>query len=383
VRDEGRVRRIMLGYAQRTGVSASDRSCVRYLWTDAFAVCNFLGLYEATGDAAARDLALALVDRVHRVLGRHRPDDPRRGWISGLSEAEGEAHPTRGGLRIGKPLAERAVGAPPDEATEWDRDGQYFHYLTRWMHALGRVAQVTGDEVHHRHACELAQAAYAGFLHRARDGRAFLCWKMSIDLSRPLVAASGQHDPLDGLVTYDRLQARSVRAPAPDLRREIGGLAKLCAGRAWDTDDALGIGGLLCDAVWLIQLVRDGVTTHGPPPDDLLAASRSGLETLLARGAFDGSAERRLAFRELGLSIGLRAVAGVAATSEPRAANAMQPRVAAQCEELARYLALADDLERFWLDPAHRRCRSWTEHMEINEVMLATSLDPAGYLGVG
>jgi hypothetical protein len=88
------------------------------------------------GEPHYGELALRLVDQVHHVLGRHRPEDPRTGWISGLPEAEGEAHPTRGGLRIGKPLPERSAEGPFDERLEWDRDGQYFHYLTKWMHAL-------------------------------------------------------------------------------------------------------------------------------------------------------------------------------------------------------------------------------------------------------
>src|SRR5947207_14515857 len=87
---------LMTRFAQRTGLIgvASPR---RYLWTDAFAVCNFLGLTRDTGDGRYQELALELVERVHQVLGRHRPDDPRTGWISGLGDADGRAHPTRGG----------------------------------------------------------------------------------------------------------------------------------------------------------------------------------------------------------------------------------------------------------------------------------------------
>lgn len=55
----------------------SPRPSQRYLWTDAFAVCNFLGLARATGEARYSDLALQLVDQVHHVLGRHRADDRR------------------------------------------------------------------------------------------------------------------------------------------------------------------------------------------------------------------------------------------------------------------------------------------------------------------
>src|SRR5512139_3422771 len=123
---------LMDGFAERTRIT-SDRPQQRYLWTDSFAVCNFVGLWRATGDERYRRLALRLVDDVHHVLGRHRSDDRRRGWISGVSDRDGEEHPTQGGLRIGKKLPERGPGEPFDEALEWDRDGQYFHYLTRWM----------------------------------------------------------------------------------------------------------------------------------------------------------------------------------------------------------------------------------------------------------
>ena len=124
--------RLMSGFAERTGL-ASDGPQERYLWTDAFAVGNLLGLSRITGEPLYRKLALRLIDRVHHTLGRHRADDPRCGWISGLGESEGEAHPTRGGLRIGKKLRERRPAEPFDEDLEWERDGQYFHYLTKWM----------------------------------------------------------------------------------------------------------------------------------------------------------------------------------------------------------------------------------------------------------
>jgi hypothetical protein len=36
---------IMLNFANSTGLTISSHEPRRYLWTDAFAVCNFLGLY--------------------------------------------------------------------------------------------------------------------------------------------------------------------------------------------------------------------------------------------------------------------------------------------------------------------------------------------------
>ena len=133
---------LMREFAGLTGLSPAGEEPRRYLWTDAFAVCNFLELYQQTHDESYRNLALLLVDQVHQTLGRYREDDRRAGWISGLDEQEGRLHPTVGGLRIGKKLNERSPDDPFDDRLEWDRDGQYYHYLTKWMHALNRVSAV-------------------------------------------------------------------------------------------------------------------------------------------------------------------------------------------------------------------------------------------------
>ena len=136
------VARLMAAFARRTGLSPALENPQRYLWTDAFAVCNFLELFERTGDQGYRVYATELIDQVHSVLGRFRRDEGRAGWISGLNDETGRNHPTAGGLRIGKPLKERGVDEVIDEQLEWDRDGQYFDYLTKWMHALCQAAFV-------------------------------------------------------------------------------------------------------------------------------------------------------------------------------------------------------------------------------------------------
>ncbi len=68
---------ILREYARRTGLAPAGAAPARYLWTDAFAVCTYLGLYETTGEPACRARALALIEQVHGVLGRHRGDDGR------------------------------------------------------------------------------------------------------------------------------------------------------------------------------------------------------------------------------------------------------------------------------------------------------------------
>jgi hypothetical protein len=163
--------RLMSEFAMRTGLSPAQEKPRRYLWTDAFAVCNFLELFERTSDRRYRRCATDLIEQVHRVLGRYRDDDERSGWISGLDEQAGSYHPTTGGLRIGKSLKERGVNEAFDETLEWDRDGQYFHYLNKWIHALCQAAFVTDDFAYALWAVELGEAAFEGFVRRSGSGR--------------------------------------------------------------------------------------------------------------------------------------------------------------------------------------------------------------------
>ena len=41
---------------------------------------------------------------------------------------------------------------------------------------------------------------------------------------------------------------------------------------------------------------------------------------------------------------------------------------------------MRDEIEAIWRDPEQQRAATWTEHQDINEVMLATSLAPDGFL---
>jgi len=381
------VRDLMKDFAERTGL-VGERAPTRYLWTDAFAVCNFLELEQRTGDKTYRALTLRLVDQVHQVLGRHRADDPREGWISGLNEEEGKRHPAKGGLRIGKALGERRPDEPVDERLEWDRDGQYFHYLTKWMHALARVGRVTGDPRYVRWAMELAETAVERFsCGPPSGGQTRMVWKMSIDLSRPLVDAQGQHDPLDGLVTCLELRhlAKVVGEPAAaDLDRQIAGLAAICADQPLATADPLGIGGLLTAAHTLAQLTQAGLSGYGDLLVSVLDEARPGLAYQMQDSdMLSMPVDYRLAFRELGLSLGLRAVKRTQelVESNPRAFDSL-PSLGPRIERLRPYLPLIDTIERFWLEPKNRDSRTWKEHEDINAVMLTTSLAPDGFLAI-
>jgi len=376
-------REIMTDFARLTGLLPAAGVPQRYLWTDAFAVCNLLGLYRETGDEKLRDLALQLVGQVHSTLGRYRQDDKRAGWISGLDGEEATLHPTAGGLRIGKQFKERKATEPLNERLEWDRDGQYFHYLTKWMHALDRVTRVTGEFTYNRWAIELARTSHARFVYApSADRQKRMYWKMSTDLSYPLVQSMGLHDPLDGLITYTRLAATAAGDPegSADLGEEIADMAGMCKGRSWVTDDPLGIGGLLSDTLSVARLMTAGYFSQSGLLVILLEAALLGLKAFYL-DRMNLPANDRLAFRELGLSIGLRAFQGLSdliGRNKPLFPEEydLDDRIRA----LRPYERLAETIEAFWLQPEHRQGDLWMTDRHINMVMLATSISPAGYL---
>ncbi|MFZ5892393.1 MAG: hypothetical protein ACOY0T_15140 [Myxococcota bacterium] len=376
---------LMRNFAERTGVGSRGPQ-KRYLWTDAFAVCNFLALAGATRDSRQVELARELVDGVHHTLGRFRSGEARSGWISGLDEVEGERHPTRGGLRIGKPMPERGVHEVFDEDLEWERDGQYFHYLTKWMHALDQFARAQREARYNFWARELAAAALRGFgASRGVGSRRGIVWKMSVDLSRPLVPAMGAHDPLDGFTTFAELRATAQKLPSfgdvsngLTLERESRDLFAMLEESSWATPDPLGIGGLLMDCARLAQLapaVAREASTPAPSEfdvselaDRVLAEAVAGLRSYAAREPLVRPGWQRLAFRELGLAIGL---AGL------RYLKGVKRSLLSTAE---RFVPLGESIVAFWADSGQHQAASWTEHRDINEVMLATSLLPDGFL---
>ena len=377
---------IMIEFAKMTELSWEGSPPKRYLWTDAFAVCNFLGLYKQTNSEQHRSFALQLINQVHAILCRHRRDDLRTGWISGLDEEEGRRHPTIGGLRIGKEMNERRPGDPFDEGLEWERDGQYYHYLTQWMHALDCASRVIGDPGFNKWAIELAKTAHSKFSYQPPHGEEKrLYWKMSIDLSYPLVSSMGHHDPLDGLVTYSELQktARkfSEQSTMPNLDAEIAEMAVICEGKDWTTEDPLGIGGLLIDAYKIAQLIVADCFIRPVLLETVLNDSLKGLDYFARKSPLELPARYRLAFRELGLSIGLQAIERLQELIKRHPdVFKMKHDVHSCIRRLMEYANLSDLINAFWVERKNRESDSWIEHRGINMVMFATSLFPDGYL---
>jgi hypothetical protein len=255
----------------------------RYLWTDGFAVVNFLTLYNLTHGTRYLTFARNLITTVHRILGYTRDGTSR---LPGATDDE----PLKGGLRIGK----------HDESGP-DGDGQYFHYLTVWMFALNRFTFVTGEKWYNEQAISMAAAILPKFMTNRNAKRPRMFWKLSTDLSSPLVMSEGNLDPIDGYVTYKLLQA-THGAESEVLKEEIALLKKIVDTKVegYDSTDTLDLGMTLWTAHWLV------------PEEDwavqLTCRALACLKRLIESRHFEQPTKRRLAFREFGTALGVRSV---------------------------------------------------------------------------
>ncbi|OQV17347.1 hypothetical protein BV898_08596 [Hypsibius exemplaris] len=310
----------------------------RYLWTDAYGVCNYLTLFKETGEAQYCTQAKNLISAVHDTLGKTRD-----GGAARLGNSPPE-QPLLGGLRIGK---------PDEEGPGMSGDGQYFHYLTKWMFALNRMSLAVKEPRYNQWAIEMARAVHWKFC--APDGNR-MYWKMSIDLSRPLTTAEGGLDTFDGLTIYMLLQ-ETAKSFVPDfdglgtreksqweqenLKPEIDHMQELVATRIsrYTAHDTLDAG----EALWL---------AHFFPEEDyacqLKRRAGQAVEQLWLAGEFIGPPTVRLGFREFGTTIGVQ----------------MHP-----------------DLWKTWEGRVEKLHELWLEHLQardndITPVMYCTSLIP-------
>lgn len=152
-------------------------------------------------------------------------------------------------------------------------------------------------------------------------------------------------------------------------------------GEDWATADPLGLGGLLIDVSRVAQLMHLGAFAEGDLLEALLVAALQGLSHYAQLDPLRHPASQRLAFREIGLAIGLSAIELTRQEMETGHRHfSRSAEVHERIEALTAYVTLGSAIKTFWLDPEHRGTRAWSEHRDINEVMLATSLVPAGFL---
>ena len=254
------------------------------------------------------------------------------------------------------------------------------------MHALDCVSRHTGKGIYNQWALELAKVAHATFTYTPpAGGTKRMYWKMSINLSRPLVSSMGQHDPLDGFITWQQLEASANRFPETpsglSLKTETEEMVAMCAGHSWATQDPLGIGGLLSDAYRLVQLIDIHHLHETTRLEALLNDIEHSLRSFVTHNQLKLPADYRLAFRELGLSIGLHAINRMQKQIEQSPTHFTNARqLTALLENLSRFHLVHELIESFWLERSHQSAKIWKEHENINGVMLATSLAPDGYL---
>ncbi|TFK49004.1 hypothetical protein OE88DRAFT_453149 [Heliocybe sulcata] len=257
----------------------------RYLWTDGFGVVNFISLVRLTADTYYLTLAERLIERVHDVLGRTR-DGSRR--LPGATDEE----PLKGGLRIGK-----------IKETGPDGDGQYFHYLTVWMFALNRMWLISEELKYNDLAIQLARAVHPAFVVDRDSTRPRMYWKMSMDLSRPLVRSEGNLDPIDGYVVYSRLQRSGL---GNDLQEEVADYKKIVEAkwRHYGSCDPLDLGMTLWTTHWLVDDPREEWAAG------LTRRALGDLRDVVVSRYFDAPLSSRLAFREFGTALGIRCHSG-------------------------------------------------------------------------
>jgi hypothetical protein len=360
-------------FLKRTGITDPGMdSNQRYLWTDAFAVLACFALSHEPFGKDYRAYALCLIDMVHSTLGKHRVDDPRKGWISGMSPEVGKEHPTAGGLRIGKKLSERLNGEPFDHSLEWERDGQYFHYLTRWFNALLQTYRETGDGKYARWAAELIKTGEK-FINREK-GMIRMYWKMNTQLTKPMVGSMGGHDPLEGLIcTLSAMDAAPERKASLEYLKH--NMEIVCQDMNWFTTDSLGIGTLLLNTARVAELSFSMKPLPASiRPEYLFADSIAGLSAF-SKQVYNSlePADSRLAFRECGLALGFRVLFGM---------REKYSSLEIDFRELEKFLYLVEEIEDFWSKPSSQSSKTWLSHQDINSVTLACNLLARNHPGV-
>ena len=205
----------------------------RYLWTDAFGVLNFITLYRTSRSINYLHCASRLIDTVHAILGRTRDQTK-------LLPGATPEHPLAGGLRIGK-----------ENESGLEGDGQYHHYLTLWMFALNRMSVAIGELRYNDLAVELGKAIHPAFVVNRETSRPRMRWKMSVDLSQPLVSSEGNLDPVDGYMVFTLLQ--KTAADNSVLKEEINDYKKIVniKWKHMESEDPLDLGMMLWTVHWL------------------------------------------------------------------------------------------------------------------------------------
>jgi hypothetical protein len=131
------------------------------------------------------------------------------------------------------------------------------------------------------------------------------------------------------------------------------------------------------------QLIVSRNLEQGGLLETLLESSLIGLDSFVKQNSLKLPVGYRLAFRELGLSIGLQAIEKIRELIEQKSGSLWKKdSLDLLLKTLSRHARLKEIIEKFWLEGANRETDSWIAHRDINGVMLATSLAPDAFLEI-
>lgn len=188
--------------AHEAGLCADGKQR-RYLWTDAFGVLAYISLsdfFKKDGDDIASqkylNAAHRLVDAVHQCLGK-----PRSNKAADKMHPDDAPSSVTGyvGLRIGKVDSKQVT----DYGMHYD--GQYWHYIDKWLLALARAGRT-------KEGIQIAKSLFPHFFDAGPrgDGRGGgIRWKLSVDATPPpeLQRARASDDALVALVVFSILES--------------------------------------------------------------------------------------------------------------------------------------------------------------------------------
>ena len=304
-----------------------DNGQRRYLWTDAFAVLNLVSLAEACPSETTKFLGLAnqLVDTVHDSLGKPRSALSQHAMQPDASSPSGYV-----GLRIGK-VHSRVV---TDAGMSYD--GQYWHYIDKWLLALIRLGRP-------QEAARVAKCVFGHFYDATGGG---MRWKLSVDATAPgpLQYQPPGDDTLTALIVFSLIEhhLRQEQCAKYSLQNEIDKLRQSLVGyKGRVTSDPLGWGLAAMYDQWL---ERKRTT-------ELQLYAKDALSTF----------HMSLPFRLYGALLGAKLC--------PKAVDEIAQELGPLVEMAVRY------------EESHIFQGTHEEHSSINRVMLATVLLTPGALG--
>ena len=113
------------------------------------------------------------------------------------------------------------------------------------------------------------------------------------------------------------------------------------------TNDPLGIGGLLADATRTTQLMVSGTVKLPELLDKILRSTVTGIRSYIETGQLSLSPDYRLAFRELGLAIGLKGlkIMEICIKDHP---ELFTPTHEHLFKQIKIYQNISQDIDNFW-----------------------------------